>query len=410
MHRLLGILLCLGFFVGLPARAAAAEPEETGPKAAPGLQVEAFLDRDSLRPGGTGHLDVWIVNPSDLALSRTVLHVVAPPFLELRRGSCTGAPLGRDLVLGPMEPRSLLHRHFCVKAGYRIREGETRLTLLVEHAWPRPDREEGVALLTVEEPVQIGIFGTGEVGGVSIGVIALILPGLLFFQILRLRGVGWAVSLEDFPMATLSIVFSVLLQLVTQWGSEGLTGPVELLGACLLSVILAWIVASAWKAYENRKDTKIAEGESTATVLRKLIRQYPDATAPKAILTLADGSRLEGSLAAYTEKGAVILGSYRVDVNQLPVDLQSAAQKLADAGNLFDLALWVEQNGIDLQSEYDLQQVDPKGGTKSLRGPLFTDRKEVKDLKADPAGGYGPPLALSAKTAQKHQSRSGDRP
>ena len=396
MPRLFSILLCLGFFMGSPA--AAAEPAAAPPT--PGLQVEAFLDRDSLRPGGTGHLEVWVVNPSDLALSRTVLHVVAPPFLELRRGSCTGAPLGRDLALGPMEPRSLLHRHFCVKAGYRIREGETRITLLVEHAWPRADREEGVALLTVEKPVQIGLFGTGEVGGVSIGVIALILPGLLFFQVLRLLGVGWAVSLDAFPMTTLSVVFSVLLQLVTQWGSEGLTGPVELLGACLVSVILAWIVASSWKAYENRRDTKIAEGESAATVLRKLLRKYPDATAPKASLTLADGSRLEGSLAAYTEKGAVILGSYELDLDKLQPDARAEAQRLANKGNLFDLALWVEENGIDLDPVHEVRRGDSNGG--SLRGPIFKDRKEVKDLKSDLTGGYGPPLGI----LQKHQGRS----
>jgi len=300
------------FVIGLQLAALLAAAAAAQPPAAPKVEVQLALERAELKAGGETTVDLWLFNPSGQALAAGQLYLLTPKHLEVRREGCAGEPLAMPVVAPALAPGALVPVHLCLKAGRRVREGSALLNVLVKYdgAWAEGQRS---TMVTVQRELKVGLFGTETVAGVSLSLLALLLPGAL---LLWAAGAGeWKGPVER---GTVSVLLSILIAwAVSPWvGSAGLglISAWSFLAMCGLGLAIGLVVRKVSSGVKRRrtKQHELGPGDSTAATLRKLIEKNPEATAPRTTLTNDKdaGDAAVGSLAERDVDGGWVIAGY----------------------------------------------------------------------------------------------------
>jgi hypothetical protein len=192
-----------------------------------------------------------------------------------------------------------------------VREGSALLNVLVKYdgAWADGQRS---AMVSVQREIKVGLFGTETVAGVSLSLLALLLPGALLL---------WGAGAGEWKGPVERGTVSVLLSILIAWAVSPFTGSAGLglisawdfLEMCALGMVIGLLVrwiASKLVRLRTRKRVPIP-GEEPATTLRKLIEMNPEAAKPKTILTNADDTDAAvGSLAERDVDGNWVIAGW----------------------------------------------------------------------------------------------------
>jgi hypothetical protein len=344
----------------------AASQAPAADSAAPELQLRVSVEQGALRAGERTTLNVWILNPSGRPVPGARLYVDAPAFLAVLAAGCARrAPL--PLPLDTLRPGELRTLSLCIRAGdeaNRIREGEAKLSVLLyaTGAWGK-QRARWVA---ADQPIKVGLFGTDEVAGVSLSLIALFVPGALLLAFLRVsapRDLKWLAGLATAEQALLAVLLSLLLAWARNEGGPALIGYRDFFALAGIGALLGFAIRAPFQVDDyqrarerDRLEKRRAElealvpveGEPLQTTIRKLIQQSGEVENPRSEIVTYEGKRIIGSLAAQYADGAwVVIG--RFGLNRDGVDAETLA-KAATAGQLA-LARLVEKEMLTLDEK-----------------------------------------------------------
>jgi hypothetical protein len=341
------------------------------------------VEQGALRAGERTTLNVWILNPSGRPVPGARLYVDAPPFLAVLAAGCARrAPL--PVPLDTLRPGELRTLSLCIRAGdeaNRIREGEAKLSVLLyaAGAWGK-QRARWVA---ADQPIKVGLFGTDEVAGVSLSLIALFVPGALLLALLRVgapRGLKWLAGLASAEQALLAVLLSLLLAWVR--GVGGLIGYEDFFGltwrAAALGILirLPFQVAEWMRAWRERLVP--VKGEPEQTTVRKLIELSGGVATPRSEIVTEKGERIIGSLTAKgTDGDWVVIGTFSVNPHGVGEEAVAAA---AQEGQLA-LARLAEKHKLTLGTVDTLYGEDGKSLGERLR---WTKEAPLRSNVADP--------------------------
>ena len=77
----------------------------------------------------------------------------------------------------------------CIRSGKSIDENDLKVRVLINYKWADsgsvPGIVSGESVVTAERTLKLGLLGNETVAGVSLRLVALVLPGLLFLMVLR---------------------------------------------------------------------------------------------------------------------------------------------------------------------------------------------------------------------------------
>jgi hypothetical protein len=316
--RLPSVALAGAALLAAASPAAAAEGGAEAP-ASPKLAVSVSLLRDTLRAGEALPLEVWVANSSAIAVAEVELHLQAPDFLRLAAGSCADSASG-DLSLGPLAAGQTLGRRLLLCAGATIAEEDFNLLFVARYRWSEGDRER-TSFAAVEKKVRLGLLGTESVGGFSLRLVAFVLPGLLFWMILRLFQVPYTTGFTTAESGALAVLTSALLiAAVSAWAPDGGGAGVSFrrLGLlCLLAIGPAVVIglgAVVWRrGTERRRRALIVHPtDGVKEQLAKLLEKARPPVGRNATVKTKEGEYL-GSMVAESGAGDyVLLGWYRL--------------------------------------------------------------------------------------------------
>ena len=318
-----------------PALAAAAP---TSPASSPELAVTVSLEREDLKAGETRvPVRVWLSNPSDAGIGPIEVWLVGPESIHL--AGPPGSPEVDHLTLLPsLPPHQDFKGRLWLTVRSQVREGD--YNLLFGFRCHTGAGGKDVNVVAVEKKVQLGVLGTESVGGFSLRLVALLLPGLLFWMVLQLFHAGTALQ-AAFDKGALAVLTSLLLvALVTYRPPRFLAGGMSIEGLLFLcalgaglGLVAGLLIALARRALRKAAEERIVQPEdSDEETLRKLLALAAGGASTRAFALLArtllaipaggilrnpaiqlkDGRRLSGSLAGPTAEGFVVVGSYRL--------------------------------------------------------------------------------------------------
>jgi hypothetical protein len=337
--------------------------------AAPDLQLRVSIEQGALRAGDRTRLDIWILNPSAREVPGVSLDVQAPAFLAVLDSGCTRrTPL--PLPLKPFAPGELRALSLCLRAGddaNRIREGEAKLSVLLyaTGSWGR----QRARWVPADQTVKVGLFGTDEVAGVSLSLIALFVPGAVLLALLRVshpRSLDWLAELAEVEQALLAILLSLLLAWTRTAGGHGLIGYHDffVLTGMGAGIGIVLRLAFEWVDYVRSRPERLVpvKGELLQTTVRKLVEQAGVAN-PRSVIETDAHEQVVGSLTAKSADGDwVVIGRYRV----VPGRFGEEVARAAEAGQLA-LARLDEKRKLHLDREDTLYDLDGNSLGDALR-------------------------------------------
>jgi hypothetical protein len=335
-----------------------AAPAAAAPPSSPELAVTVSLEREDLKAGETNvPVQVWLSNPSDIAIGPVEVWLAGPESIHLA-GSPKQPELDHLTLLPSLAPHqdSRIPLHLTVDD--KVREGDYNLLFGFRY-----HTGTGVGVATVEKKVQLGVLGTESVGGFSLRLVALLLPGLLFWMVLQLFQAGTALQ-AAFDKGALAVLTSLLLlAIVTYRPPPFLAGGMSLLGLLFLCALgaglglgLGGLIVLVRKTQRERaRERTVQPRDSDEATMRKLLALPDGDLLLNAEIQLRDGRRLQGSLAGPTPEGFVIVGSYRVTARDAALrkelsDLEKQGQwtrlldRAREAGLTWDLDRAVKVN------------------------------------------------------------------
>jgi hypothetical protein len=225
----------------------------------------------------------------------------------------------------------VLERRLSLRADPVVEEGDFNLLFAVRSTW-KEDATVRQSLVAAEKKVQVGLLGTESVGGFSLRLVALILPGLLLWLMLQvypdplLKGLA---TLEKAAFAVLTS--SALVALAATFRPTGLARGMSLprLGLlCLAGALvglfaggMAWLVEWARAGWEKRQQKRAGEERRARVVqpedgaevaLGKLLAGGDAELVRNAVVRTLDGEELYGSVLGPAGEGKVLLGWLRI--------------------------------------------------------------------------------------------------
>ncbi len=316
------------------------------------------LERESLVAGDSVPVDLWVRGPAAAPLRDVRLHVAAPGFVEVgvaQGGSCAFA---RGVVpLGDVPPGGIARRALCLRTGREVVEGDYNLVFTLTYRRSADGGPERAGFVQAVQGVEVGVLGTESVAGVSLRLLALLLPGILFFVGVRRMGAAPGASLDKAEVAALGVVLSLLLvsglDAVSPAGFRRGMSVERLLLLCAAALLLAGLVsAGAALLRRRRRRDRVAPDDSPGAVLEKLLRRQeprhrlrvllkreePGGYAPVEVTLAEGGEKLYGSLVGdTTDGGRVLAGWFEVGPLEDP-KRQGELERLYAGGRISRLA------------------------------------------------------------------------
>lgn len=265
--------------------------------------------------------------------------------LPLCKGTAGGS-------LGPIEPHKVIHTSLCICLGSEVQEGDYKLLFVF-----RPSLPTGASsVVTAEKEVEVGLFGPQTVGGFSLRLMSLFVPGLVFLWLFPLF---WGTTIiSGIERGVGAVLVSALLLA----GSYGISPP-GMPGAMsvkrLISLILVAVAAAAVGGIGLRKFGKrvfVQIGDTPTVSMKKLlllrrvnqilksIGIVHEFTVDNPKVWLANEKVVCGCLMGRTPLGWIIIPELRIQ--DVPVNLRGLLQK--KSAKLRGLLLFAEKSGFSL--------------------------------------------------------------
>lgn len=291
---------------------------------APEPKLTVTLERESFVSDDYGMVHLWIANPSSATLTRVRLHFDAPDFLRLGtldQRECAAS--GNEARLADVGPRAVLSWSGCIRTTEGIDEGDFKVLFLIQYAWAEGDaspRGSGEGYVAAERTLRLGLLGNEMIAGVSLRLVSLILPGLLFFMLLR-----WFKVLPAELNATETTMLSVLLSTFLVAAASRLfpsdlarSSDLRLWSLCGAAMALA-LVGVAGVRFRAKRRASLEEWplvtptDDAAKVLERLLATRGMPGQPTTV-TLRSGERFVGSLSGRSKAGEhILLGWFELD-------------------------------------------------------------------------------------------------
>jgi hypothetical protein len=303
------------------------------------LQATLVLERDSLRAGTPVPFVLWLANGSDSEITDLRLQLGSPEFLKLGGQGCTTLPDPKRLDLGSLGPRSVRSWLLCLQVDPEVTEGELNLLFTIEH------RSSFVA---IEKHVSVGVLGTQSVGGFSLGVVALIVPGLLFFGILQMFELKLPERFTGIDRAAFCVLLSVLLVETADvlgpkhmaWGMS----QARFLLLCALAALAAALIVGLVKLKKWLETQDVVSPDPDLhELLSKLMRSHPQG----GLSIRKNGEEYVGSgVVQHEGGGSLLLGWFEIATEDEPLrERLLALQSRNEWDELLELA---RKNGLEI--------------------------------------------------------------
>lgn len=396
------------------------------PPSPPELAATVSLEREDLKAGDTVAAEVWLSNPSDVEIQAVEAQLARPYFIDLVSFSppanekCGTGPDKTSLPLGALPPHSVRSGRICLAVGQSLREGDYNLLFVFRYR-SAVGGVRSVSFVAVEKKIRVGLLGTESVGGFSLRLVALILPGLLFWMVLQLSQLGGNFR-SAFDKGALAVLTSILLLAFTSAYlpralAAGMSVP-GLLTLCAVGTGLGLAVAllihllrygtrkSIQKRVVQRDDFAeeafrkllVFPGEDLFGRLLALLGQgffsklagIPDKRVLRnPTIKLKEGQELTGCLLGPAAKGLVLVGTY-----QLKVADKNLYQELSGLQNQQQWSKLLEradQEKLSLQPDVPVRVKDAQAGAAwADSGPMRPVEEDKIDDRSSRRGPWVP--------------------
>jgi hypothetical protein len=348
--------------------------------------VAVSLGNDALAAGRCLPVDVWLENPAETGFSSVELTVAAPASLRLEAGDCSpdgrpaphtsrgaaaaGAcrePGGPCIPLGPLAAGRVEHRRFSLAAGEAVHEGDFQLLFTFRSTWGQGAAERQ-SLVAVEKKVQIGLLGTESIGGFSLRLVALLLPGLLLGRTLQRLSFPMTANLDSLERTAFAVLSSALLVgLAASYRPIGLADGMSVTRLALLcgaGVTLGLLLGGAhqgverWRKWRQEKQRQRAErerrerlvqpGDPPEDALAKLFADPEAKLVHNPMVQDEKGRWLSGTTLGPADGGHVLLGCVNV---QVPAELREDLERLKREGRWAELLAQARQRKLRISAE-----------------------------------------------------------
>jgi hypothetical protein len=384
--------------------------EAPSPASSPELAVTVSLEREDLKAGETRvPVRVWLSNPSDIEIGPVEAWLVGPKSIHLA-GPPDRPEVDHLTLLPSLYPHQDYQGRLWLTVRSQVREGD--YNLLFGFRYHTGAGGKDVNVMTVEKKVQLGVLGTESVGGFSLRLVALLLPGLLFWMVLQLFHAGTALQ-AAFDKGALAVLASLLLvALVTRRPPRFLAGGMSIEGLLFLcalgaglGLVAGLLIALARRALRKATRERIVQPEDgDEETLRKLLALAAGGASARAFALLAipgggilrnpeiqlkDGRRLRGSLAGPTAEGFVVVGSYRVATPDK--DLRQQLSALQEEGRWSELLDRARQAGLApaLDVSVKVKVGEPGAAWRDL-SPVFRISRDDIASRGASSGSWSP--------------------
>lgn len=428
MFRILMVLLLLQLSVGGSVKEAAAP---TPP--APALTIS--FERQNIRQNDCVNVQLILANNSDSELTKTSLTVAGPSFVSWYNYSCGqnksgdifGSSSVPSLALGTIPPRSTFRRQLHLQTPSTIQVGDYNSLFTVEYQWKL---NEGTAssVVSAEKPIKVSFLGSDSVAGIPLALAGFIVPGLVFWLIIKLFGASWSVDALGAQMIY-SVLVSIAIVFVGAWFNFSDVSAGISMGR-LLSLVLAGLLvgsvaggsdlairkvrarqaakreaarlAQAADLEAARLEQEIRPEESLARLLGKLLELPPQAQLNKPLIRLKkDQQQYVGALGArtyFTEPGSSktelvsVVGSFFIDSDAADEALKARLKEFRDAGQMRALIALAEENKLLTVTE-GVQKVNEDEEFEPSGEPFMQwEGKDVEFVEVDQDGWNQPAL------------------
>jgi hypothetical protein len=320
---------------------------------ASGVSVALSLPSKSLKAGERVTIPVWLANPSPGPLGVEV-ELAGPGAAHLlTRNACADPTAGAsgwwswrepesckegpNVRWGPIAPGNALRAGLCLCLTHEVQEGDSKLLFVFRSFKPTG----AVAVTTVEKEVELGLFGPQSVGGVSLRLMSLFVPGYVFLWLFPLFwGGAVATGIERGVGAVL--ISAVLLASSYEISPPGMPGAISIARLALLLGVAAGLailggIGLRWLGWW----LLVQPADSNVKVMKKLLRlrgldrvlkacgivHRLTVDSPK--IWLADEKVVCGCLMGRTPSGWVILPELRITTRDRTVkaELQKRSGK-----------------------------------------------------------------------------------
>lgn len=357
------------------ARASAKTPELiTPPK--PSLAIS--LERLNIRQKDCVNAELIVANESEHELTNPSLEVSGPDLFKWYTGPCEkedeelGTNFGAQpslpaLDLPPIAAWSTRKQELHLHTGHTIEVGEYNCLFTIQYHWKT---KQGVAksFVSAEKPIKVNFLGNESVAGIPLALAGFIIPGLLFWLIIKAFGASWSLDgLSD--QMLYSVMVSIALVVVGTWRkywdiSTGIS--IEKLtklaaAGAAIGVAAGLVDLGVRKIRKFLKDRElerqIVMGESESSLLGKLLELSPVNTLERPAFRANDGMVYVGALGATTElagsgaeKGQIIhslVGSFSISLAEAEKkQLKTRIEELHEAGRMRELMKLAKDNSL----------------------------------------------------------------
>jgi hypothetical protein len=365
---------------------------------APSLTIS--FERQSIRQGDCVNVELLVANNSDSEVVNTSLEVAGPSFAKWYPDSCHentnrsesmfGAQAMPALPLGTIKARSILVRKLHLHTDKTIQVGDYNTLFIVQYQW-KMNQTVASSLVTSEKAIKVNFLGSESVAGIPLALAGFIVPGLVFWLIIRLFGASWSVDALGNQMIY-SVLVSIGLVFAGAWVrfldiSAGISMErlLRLVVAGLVAGVVVggvdwgirWIRGSraatrAATLEANRLERQIGLRESEASLLGKLLELPAEAQDNRPLIRIAESNQqYVGALGARTlfsgpggsgtEMIYSLVGSFSIDLSKIGDEaLKARLNQLREAGQMRALVTLAEENHL-LRSIEGVQRVDANG-------------------------------------------------
>ena len=309
---------------GSPAEASAARPQ---------VAFDVTLERSALHASDRVPFALWVANESATAVTGVELSISAPPRdvagVARQDHTCRVATTGPLRLFDLPAFKSRSFPGVLCTAG-SVREGEFNVLFVLRYHWRVPERggADGYdGYKATEKRVALSFIAAEGAAGASLGLVALLIPGVLFFLVLRLTALPGLERLNTADVGALTVAVSLLCaylvtRLMPAYRPETISRG-SLLALCLAAaaaaLVLRGVVALACALGRvRRRDRVVLHTDSIGEALGKALqpnRLVGRAQAASSIrFTLGEeGGQVEGSRLVEAEDGYALLGWFSVE-------------------------------------------------------------------------------------------------
>lgn len=315
---------------------------------APKLALTVSIQNSELRFNHPVIVNILVANESGVPVSEAELFISTPGFVTVHPGRCDSEAAKSAIDLGSLPAYSTIAQPMAICLKLVTDSGDSgafNLLIGVHYRW-----EGGEGVVSTEKPVEVDLIGTNAILGVPIAFAGFVLPGLMFLITLRWFGLPWAKNLGAEDKLIYSVFISLLvlgpitlaaeriqipswLQLLNLQQAVSIERLVLYVGiglafGLLFGAVYRWDQKRKLEAEKRLNALKIAQGDSTPTLIYKALMLNPKYPAKKLRFEKKDGTdRVVGYHYALSGDALYVFSSFLLVSSRLDDEKQNPVQK-----------------------------------------------------------------------------------